>query len=188
MRLAIVFLVFASALGFSSGALTVLQQLLDRNDYNLKWKYGTAQTVKYITIHNTANKATAQNEATYLNNRRDNQYISFHYVVDNIHAIQLLPDNIHGWHAGDGSGEGNKASIGVEIAQSTNDDVSLKNAAIENGARLAARLLKRFNFGTDRLRKHQDWSGKNCPHDILGRYGWTTFVNLVQQKMNSGDS
>ena len=93
MRLAIVFLVFASALGFSSGALTVLQQLLDRNDYNLKWKYGTAQTVKYITIHNTANKATAQNEATYLNNRRDNQYISFHYVVDNIHAIQLLPDN-----------------------------------------------------------------------------------------------
>lgn len=94
MRLAIVFLVFASALGFSSGALTIVQQLLDRNDYNLKWKYGTAQTVKYITIHNTANKATAQNEATYLNNRRDNQYISFHYVVDNIHAIQLLPDNM----------------------------------------------------------------------------------------------
>ncbi len=82
----------------------------------------------------------------------------------------------HGWHAGDGSGEGNKASIGIEIAQSTNDNLAIKNASIENGARLAARLLKRFNFGVDRLRKHQDWSGKNCPHDILGRYGWTNFV------------
>lgn len=93
----------------------------------------------------------------------------------------------NGWHAGDGSGEGNKASIGVEIAQSTNDNVVIRDASIENGARLAARLLKRFNFGVDRLRKHQDWSGKNCPHDILGRFGWTRFVNLVQQKMNSGD-
>ena len=95
MRLALTAVIFVVAvLEFSSGALTVVQQLLERNDYNLKWKYGTAQTVKWITIHNTANKASAQNEATYLNNRRDNQYISFHYVVDNIHAIQLLPDNM----------------------------------------------------------------------------------------------
>ncbi|CAF1104168.1 unnamed protein product [Rotaria magnacalcarata] len=187
MRLALVILVFVAVIELSSSALTVTTRLLDRNEYNLKWKYGAAQTVKWITIHNTANKASADNEASYLNTRRDNQYISFHYVVDNIHAIQLLPDNTHGWHAGDGSGEGNKASIGVEIAQSTNDNISIRDASIENGARLAARLLKRFNFGTDRLRKHQDWSGKVCPHDILGRYGWANFVSLVQQKMNSGD-
>lgn len=93
----------------------------------------------------------------------------------------------HGWHAGDGSGEGNKASIGIEIAYSTADDINLRNRALENGARLAGRLLKSYSFGTDRLRKHQDWSGKNCPHDILGRYGWTNFVNLVQQKINTGD-
>jgi len=94
MHLILVVVVLISVIGLSSSALTVVQQLLERNDYNLKWKYGTAQTVKWITIHNTANKAPAQNEATYLNNRRDNQYISFHYAVDNIHAIQLLPDNM----------------------------------------------------------------------------------------------
>jgi N-acetylmuramoyl-L-alanine amidase len=93
----------------------------------------------------------------------------------------------NGWHAGDGSGEGNRASIGVEIAQSTSDNLAVRNASLENGARLAARLLKGYNFGTDRLRKHQDWSGKFCPHDILERYGWPAFVNLVQQKLNSGD-
>ncbi|CAF1017212.1 unnamed protein product [Rotaria sordida] len=187
MRLVLVFLVLASTIELNSSALTVLQRLLDKNEYNLIWKYGAPQTVKWITIHNTANKATAINEASYLNTRRDNQYISFHYVVDNVHALQLLPDNTNGWHAGDGNGEGNKASIGIEIAQSTNDNIAIRNASIENGARLAARLLKRFNFGVDRLRKHQDWSGKRCPHDILDRYGWTNFVNLVQQKMNTGD-
>jgi N-acetylmuramoyl-L-alanine amidase len=34
--------------------------------------------------------------------------------------------------------------------------------------------------GVDRLRKHQDWSGKYCPHDILDRYGWDNFKNQVQ--------
>jgi N-acetylmuramoyl-L-alanine amidase CwlA len=95
MRFALVALALISAIGLSSCALTVIDRPLARNDYNLKWKYGTAQTVKWITIHNTANKATAQNEATYLDNRRDNQYISFHYVVDNIHALQLLPHNMY---------------------------------------------------------------------------------------------
>ena len=94
MRLVLTFIALVSVIGLSSGALTVVQQFLTRNDYNLKWKYGTSQTVKWITIHNTANKAPAQNEATYLNNRQDNQYISFHYAVDNIHAIQLLPHDM----------------------------------------------------------------------------------------------
>lgn len=93
----------------------------------------------------------------------------------------------NGWHAGDGNGEGNRASIGIEIAYSTADDVNLRQKAMENGARLAARLLKGYNFDVSRLKKHQDWSGKYCPHDILDRYKWTNFVNLVQQKLNTGD-
>ena len=94
MRLILLTVAVASILQLTSGALSVVQQHLTKNDYNLKYKYGTAQTVKWITIHNTANKASAQNEATYLNNRQDNQYISFHYVVDDKQALQLLPDNM----------------------------------------------------------------------------------------------
>lgn len=94
MRLVLVLFIFVSAIQLTCGALTVVQRFLERNDYNVKWKYGAPQTVKWITIHNTANKAPAVNEANYLNTRRDNQYISFHYVVDNVHALQLLPDNV----------------------------------------------------------------------------------------------
>lgn len=88
------FLLCFVAIDLSSAALSVVQQFLTRSDYNLKYKYGTTQTVKWITIHNTANRASAQNEATYLNNRQDNQYISFHYVVDDKQALHLLPDNM----------------------------------------------------------------------------------------------
>jgi hypothetical protein len=94
MRLFLVALTLACIIRMTSCALVVAQQFLTKNEYNLQWKYGTAQTVKWITIHNTANKASAQNEATYLNNRRDNQYISFHYVVDDKQALHLLPDNM----------------------------------------------------------------------------------------------
>ena len=98
MHLTLALIAFASIVGLSAGALSVVQQFLTRSDYNLKWKYGTAQSVKWITIHNTANKASAQNEATYLNNRQDNQYISFHYVVDDKQALHLLPDNMYVFH------------------------------------------------------------------------------------------
>ena len=93
MRLILVIVAAATVFQVTSGALSVVQQFLTKNEYNMKYKYGTAQTVKWITIHNTANKASARNEAAYLNNRQDNQYISFHYVVDDKEALHLLPDN-----------------------------------------------------------------------------------------------
>lgn len=94
MRLLLLIVAAAAVVQLSAGALSVVQQFLTRNDYNLKYKYGSPQTVKWITIHNTANKASARNEAAYLNNRQDNQYISFHYVVDDKEALHLLPDNM----------------------------------------------------------------------------------------------
>jgi N-acetylmuramoyl-L-alanine amidase len=127
--------------------VTIVQRLLDRTTYNLKYKYGGAMTPMYVTIHNTANSAPAINEANYLNNRQDNVYISFHYAVDDIQALQLLPNNEAGWHAGDGSGDGNKKSIGIEICYSTHSDVSLRNKSTLNGAQLAAQLLKQYGWG-----------------------------------------
>ncbi len=152
--------------------------LLDDNDHNRAYKYGAAMpAVKYITIHNTANSAPAINERTYLNNRSDKTYISYHYAVDENEALQILPHNRGGWHAGDGKGSGNTASIGIEICRSTcyGDDAELYRRAEENAARLAASLLDEFGLPTSALRKHQDWSGKKCPHRILAEGRWEAF-------------
>lgn len=167
--------------------LRVRDGMLDRNSCNLTYKYGKPMPkVEYITIHNTWNFGPAANERDYLNQRRDNQYISFHYAVDETEAIQILPLDVSGWHAGDGGGKGNSASIGVEICRSRciGRDEPLYREAEENAVKLAAWLLVRHGLPLSALRKHQDWSGKYCPHRILDEGRWESFRQRVGTEMS----
>jgi len=166
--------------------LTIRENLLDRNAYNLEYKYGPPMPeVKYITIHNTWNFASAIDERDYLNNRRDRKYLSYHFAVDENGAVQILPLDIRGWHAGDGNGPGNRSSIGVEICRSrcVGKDEQLYRRAEENGVKLAAYLLDKFHLPLSALRKHQDWSGKHCPHRILDEHRWESFKQRVGEEM-----
>ena len=155
--------------------------LLDENEYNLKYKLpGPMPEVKYITIHNTANKASAVAERTYLNNRQDNVSISFHYAVDEDGAVQILPLDTHGWHAADGRGDGNMKSIGIEICRSTLYDGDLYPRSEENAVKLAAYLLYIYHLTPDDLRMHNDWyPKKKCPHRIIEDNRWPEFKARV---------
>ena len=165
--------------------MNIKQMYLDKTAYNLKYKYGSTTTLTEITYHQTSNNATALNERNYLNNRKDNIYVSYHFVVDETQAIQCLPINVSGWHSGDGAnGVGNAKSIGVEIARSTHADINIRNKAIENGAKLIAQLMKQHNIPMSKVKSHYDRSGKNCPHDIRGRYGEQKFRALIQAELN----
>lgn len=155
---------------------------LDKTPHNLKYKYGANFTPTEITYHQTSNNAPAINERNYLNNRTDNVYIGFHIVVDNQTAIECLPLNVQTWHAGDGYGSGNMKSIGVAMAYSTSSDLSLRNAAIENGAKVIANLMKTYNIPLTKVFPHQARSGKHCPHDIIDRYGNENFRTLIQKE------
>lgn len=158
---------------------------LDKTSHNLKYKYGSNFTPTEITYHQTANKAPAINERNYLNNRTDKIYIGFHIVVDHERAIECIPLNVQTWHSGDGStGAGNMKSIGVEIAYSTSDDLNLRNKCIENGAQVIAKLMKDYNIPMSKVKSHNDRSGKDCPHDIRGRYGEDKFRALIQEEYN----
>lgn len=134
-----------------------------------------------ITVHNTWNTAPAINEASYV--RINPLHVSYHYVVDEKEAIQVLPLDRNGWHAGDGrNGKGNRKTIGVEIARSRSDlNTFLK--AEKNGATLVALLLKQYNWGLERVYKHQDWSGKYCPHRTLD-LGYERFLKMVQAELD----
>ncbi|MGO4543216.1 N-acetylmuramoyl-L-alanine amidase family protein [Paenibacillus sp. 2TAB23] len=133
-----------------------------------------------ITIHNTGNpSSTAKNERAWLTNMTNNRTASFHIVVDEHGAIECLPINENGWHAGDGSGtaSGNRTSIGIELCESGNYAKILDNAV-----ELVAIMLKERGWGVDRLRRHYDWSGKICPrlmHDDGKWTGWTEFKARV---------
>lgn len=160
--------------------VNVRQRPMPSNRYSIKCPY--SMNAEFITIHNTANKASAEDEITYMIN--NNNSTSFHVAVDDVEIIECIPFNRNAWHAGDGNtGMGNRKSIGVEICYSILGGGKFE-AAQRNAAEYTAHLLKQNNWGIDRLRKHQDWSGKFCPHRTLSDYGWDYFLNLVTEYLN----
>lgn len=72
-------------------------------------------------------------------------------------------------------------SIGIEICYSKSGGERFDKAE-RLAAEYVAYLLKQYGWGIDRVKKHQDWSGKYCPHRTLDR-GWQRFLNMVKSYM-----
>jgi len=153
---------------------------------------GTRMEATTITIHNTGNPgSTAANERSWLTNPENTRTASFQIVVDAKEAIEVVPLDEVAWHAGDGSGakSGNRTSIGIEICEK---DTTLGEyaQALSNAIDLTAKLLHERGWGVDRLRRHYDWSGKNCPRlmNIDGKWtGWYQFVQRVAEALKVYD-
>lgn len=132
---------------------------------------GIAMVSTTITIHNTGNeKSSAANERAWLTNPSNDRQASFHIVIDERQAIECLPLNESAWHAGDGRGNGNMRSIGIEICESGDYGKTLQSAA-----ELVAKMLHERNWDVDRLRRHFDWSGKICPRLMYSGGKWTAW-------------
>src|SRR5690625_2169001 len=135
-----------------------------------------------VTIHNTANpSSTARNERCWLVNPSHTRTASYHVVVDDKEAIEVIPLNESAWHAGDGNGDGNRASISVEICESGDYEKTLDNAA-----KVVAKILRVRGWNVDRLRRHYDWSGKVCPwkmYDGGTWQGWDDFKAKVAREL-----
>ena len=165
-------------------ALEIIQMTLPQSKYNIKCPYAMPNPSR-VVVHNTASDASAKSEISYM---QGNGYeVSYHYAVDDVRAVQGLPLNRNGWHAGDGQGAGNRQGIGVEICYSkSGGDRFIK--AEKNGALLVAMILVEKGWGLDRVTKHQDyWQGtyyKYCPHRTLD-LGWQRFLNMVQAEVNN---
>jgi N-acetylmuramoyl-L-alanine amidase CwlA len=156
--------------------LAIKQIECPQDKYSIKCPYSMKPT--RIVIHNTANDASAENEIAYMH--RNNDKVSFHFAVDDTKVIQALPLSRNSWNAGDGRlGKGNRQGIAIEICYSkSGGERWLK--AVKNAAELTAKLLKDYGWGIDKVTKHEDYSGKHCPHRILDEYGWNNFLNLVK--------
>lgn len=158
--------------------MKIVKQLIPKTRYWIKSPYEMNPT--RVVIHNTANDATARNEGAYM--VRNNNYVSFHWAVDNMEAVQFIPHNRNAWCSGDGTyGKGNREGIHIEICYSKSGGAKFAQAE-KNGATLAAMILLENKWKTDRLTKHQDYNGKYCPHRTLD-LGWKRFVNLVEAEM-----
>lgn len=166
---------------------TFKQNLVSRDKYSIKCPY--SMKVEYITVHDTANSASATNEIQYMIS--NNNEVSFHLAVDETQVIQGLPFDRNSWSCGDGAkGTGNRKSISVEICRPIHEDKSLYKKAEANAVYVVARLLYTHNLSIEKLKKHQDWSGKTCPNVLLKEGRWNTFkeqVNTVLKAIHKGE-
>lgn len=154
---------------------------LSSEKYNIKCPY--TMVPQFVVVHNTANDASAENEIKYM--QSNNNEVSFHYAVDDKEAVLGIPLNRNAWHAGDGgSGRGNRYGIAIEICYSKSGGAKFEKAE-KNAAILIASILKKYGWGIDKVTKHQDYSGKYCPHRTLDM-GWDRFKNMVKEQLLSG--
>ena len=162
--------------------MEIIKNLVDKAKYGIKCP--NKMTATRIVVHETANDASAQNEIAYM--RRNDKESSFHFAVDDKEIVQGVPLDRNAWHAGDGNGKGNREGIAIEICYSESGGERWRKA-VDNAARFIAELLKERNWGIDKVTKHQDYSGKNCPHRILSDLGWNNFLNLVGGYLDGTD-
>lgn len=161
--------------------MDIKQNLVSVGKRGIKCPY--ALHPKYITIHNTANDASAANEIKYMISNL--KTVSFHVAVDDKEAVQGIPFDRNAWHSGDGSnGAGNRKSLAIEICYSKSGGARF-NKAYENAIELTAQLMKQFNIPASNIMYHKNWSTKNCPHRLL-QMGVTVekFRELAQAKYN----
>ena len=161
--------------------MNIVQNFVSPSKYNIKCPY--PMTPEFIVVHNTANDASAANEVAYMI-RNDNQ-VSFHYAIDDKEIVQGIPENRNAWHAGDGgNGLGNRKGLSIEICYSLSGGKRFEEAE-KLAAKFIAFKLKEKGWGIDKVKKHQDFSGKYCPHRTLDM-GWQRFLDMVQKELSGG--
>ena len=159
--------------------MNIVKNLVSQSKYSVKCPY--AMTPEFIVVHNTANDASAANEVKYMIS--NNNQVSFHFAVDDKEVVQGLPLDRNAWACGDGAnGKGNRKGIQIEICYSKNGGIRFENAE-KNAAKFIAQLLKERGWGVDKVKKHQDFSNKYCPHRTLDK-GWASFVNMIKDYSN----
>ena len=152
--------------------------------------------IKYLAIHFTAGSNSKPGKALTIYNTFMTRPASADFVVDDRDIVQFNPDlrNYYCWAVGDTKKNTkggslyrkatNKNTISIEICSTcvpaTTLAVSAPNhtgwsfteAALNNAAKLAKYLIKKYNIPFENVIRHYDVTGKTCP----GIIGWNEEV------------
>lgn len=147
--------------------------------------------IKYLVIHDTGNTSRgADAMAHYRYLQTATRYGSAHYYLDDKQIIQTIGDSHTAWSIGDKWGYANNPqrikdalnsnSISVELC--INSDIN-KDKAYKNLVELTKNLMKKFNISQDRVIRHFDATGKNCPGSWSGN-NWSRWWQFKEDIKN----
>lgn len=143
------------------GVLVNYYPLTEHNPKRIAMPGKMTKSIIGVTIHNTgvinaASGTTMAEQYTRATVNGNMNSVRVHYYVDGMCAWQNLPLTWQGWHAADGSGNGNTRTIAIECIMSGKGTVEDMQAE-DNAARIAAELLKTYGLGIDCLFTHTHW-------------------------------
>jgi len=158
-----------------------------------------------LVIHWTANEGKGANAVANRNYfNKPTTEASAHYIVDDKQIVRCLPENEMGYHVGAKSYKPealkqlssypNNCTIGIEMCVNVDSDF---RAMYKRTVELAADILKRYGWSVDKLWRHYDITGKNCPayfvsDDFARKYtgltaqqAWAKFKDDVHKLLTS---
>jgi len=134
----------------------------------------------FITVHENGNPDSgARQERKFVFDGGGSGKVAYHFAVDQHRAVQILPLDCRGKHAG--NDDGNATSIAIETSQMEPDTAN--NQTQKNLRALLAAIISHderidygrggYEFSRDRVRFHRDWPGANpkCPERMLAAWG-----------------
>jgi N-acetylmuramoyl-L-alanine amidase CwlA len=123
--------------------------------------------ISYIVIHYVGAVSTAKNNVDYY--AREKLNASAHYFVDETSIWQSVEDYDVAWHCGANTYKHtecrNYNSIGIEMCVKKDNSGKwyFEDATVRNTIELVNHLMKKYNIPRDRVIRHYDVTGKNCP-------------------------
>ncbi len=144
------------------------------------------EKIKYIVVHDTGNRAKGADAQAHFNyfNSGDRQSSADFFVDDNV-ALQVNNYNkYYTWHCGDGKGRNgitNGNSVGVEICINSDGDYE---KAKRKAAETVKSLMKELSVPLERVVRHFDVSGKNCPQ-TFSKKDWEEFKGMLIEEYTS---
>lgn len=125
---------------------------------------------KTKVIHNTGNSSLSAGDELHAKFVKKDDFLLWHFTVDNDSITQHLSIYKTGFHAGDGSGAGNSTGIGIEVCENVDPLIAVVNC-------YSLMLMLDDFIPALTISKHEDYSGKYCPRWIMNHIGWEKFVS-----------
>lgn len=162
----------------------------DKSNYG---GYRSVSKIKYIVWHYTANDG-ASDEANGNYFKRKNLKASSHYFVDDDSVTISVPDTYVAYSVGGSRYSNykltggaslykvctNTNSLNIELCDvNKNGTFDVTDKTLENAIKLTRELMKKYNVPIDRIVRHFDVTGKNCPAYYVDNNVWASVKTRI---------
>ena len=168
-----------------------INKLLTKRNYQA----ATNRKIEYVVIHYVGSTGGAKDNCKYF----ETVYrgVSAHYFVGHSGEIwQCVEDKNISWHCGATTYKHkycrNSNSIGIEMCcRKSGNTWYFEDATVEATAELTRELMKKYNISKDRVIRHYDVSGKQCPAPYVlnnTKHTWSGFINKLSTTVKKSNT